>query len=73
MCTKNLSYMTITEKGEGINIDSKPVVITLCNDKDGFWGLGTGSVYPATKEVIKAARRISQKVKSGKQSFSFCE
>jgi hypothetical protein len=70
---ENISYITITEKGESATISTEPVVITLCVGKEGFLGLGTGSVYPATEEVIKAARRISQKVKSGKQSFSFCE
>jgi hypothetical protein len=70
---ENISYTTITEKGESATISTEPVVITLCVGKEGFLGLGTGSVYPATEEVIKAARRISQKVKSGKQSFSFCE
>jgi hypothetical protein len=70
---ENISYMTITEKGEGANISTEPTVITLCKDKEGFWGLGTGSTYPATEEVVKVARRIGQKVKSSKKSFSFCE
>lgn len=69
----NISYMTITEKGEGANISTEPIVITLCNDKEGFWGLGTGSAYPATNDVIKTARQIGSKVKTSKESFSFCE
>jgi len=69
----NISYIETTESGEGAHISAEPVVVTLCVDKDEFFWAGTGSVYPATDEVIKAARRISQKVKSVKQSFTFCE
>jgi hypothetical protein len=70
---QNISYIETTAKGEGAHVSAEPTIITLCIKNNEFFWVGTGSEYPATKEVIKAARRISQKVKSGKQSFSFCE
>lgn len=74
---KKISYMFVCEKGEyaseHVSIVGKTSVVTLCIDNEGFWYPGTGSEFPATGEVIKAARRIGQKVKSVKKSFPYCE
>ncbi|MFZ1985092.1 MAG: hypothetical protein WAU91_11805 [Desulfatitalea sp.] len=69
----NISFTLICEKGDGLINDEKPVVVTLCIDNEGFFWPGTGSEFPATKEIIKAAQRISQNVKFEKQSFPQCE
>ena len=70
---KNISYTLVCEKGEEANISKQPFIITLCVDKEGFFWPGTGSDFEATQEIIKTARRISQKLKSVKQSFPYCE
>lgn len=70
---KNISYTLVSEKGEGTTIIKKPFIITLCVDKEGFFWPGTGSDFEATQEIIKTARRISQELKSVKQSFPYCE
>jgi hypothetical protein len=49
------------------------VIVTLCIGKDGLFWPGAGSLFPATKEVIKAAQQISQKLKFDKQSSPYCE
>ena len=74
---EKISYVLICEKGEyaseHASIVGKKSVVTLCLDNEGFWYPGTGSKFPATEEIIKAARRISQEVKFVKQSFPYCE
>jgi len=69
----NISFSLVSEKGDGLINDKKLVVITLCVDSKGFFWPGTGSEFPATEEIIKAAQRISQDIKSVKQSFPYCE
>ena len=69
----NISYISFSEKGDGARISAEPVVITLCFGNEGFYWPGVGSLFPATEDVIKSARRISQKAKFDKQSFSDCE
>ena len=69
----NINYTLVCEKGEGTTIIEKPFIIALCVDKEGFFWPGTGSDFEATQETIKTARRISQELKSVKQSFPYCE
>lgn len=69
----NISYVLISDKGSDPTLVKEPVVITLCADKEGFFWPGTGSIFEATEEVIKKARRIGQKLKFVKQPFPDCE
>ena len=70
---RNISYILISDKGSDPTLVKQPVIITLCSVKDGFFWPGTGSMFEATEEVIKKARRIGQKLKFVKQPFPDCE
>jgi len=69
----NISYIMFVEKGETAFINKEPFIVILCINNEGFYWPGTGSSFPATKEILKAAKRISQNVKLTQQSFSYCE
>ncbi|THB67667.1 MAG: hypothetical protein D6B27_04105 [Gammaproteobacteria bacterium] len=69
---KNITFTTSTEVGDGTGINTTPVVITLCHNKEGLWGLGIGSEYPAIKEVIDATKKIVEKTKDQK-NFEYCK
>lgn len=69
----NISYILISDKGADSTLIKEPVVITLCADKEGFFWPGTGSMFEATEEVVKKARKIGQKLNFVKQSFPDCE
>jgi hypothetical protein len=71
---ENISFYLYCEEGEGLNIDDEPVVITLCNDNEGFYWPGVGAEFEASQEVVREARRISKKYSSAKQqSFPYCK
>lgn len=70
---KNINYTMFVEKGEAAFINKEPFVVILCVNNEGFYWPGTGSSFPATDEILKAAKRISQNGKLTQQSFPYCE
>lgn len=69
----NISFRTICQKGDDASFSMEPTVVTLCADNEGFFWPGTGAMFPATEEVIKAAKRIGQKFEFVQQAFPNCE
>lgn len=70
---ENISYTMFVEKGETAFINKASFVVILCVNNEGFYWPGTGSSFPATEDILKAAKRISQNIKLTQQSFSYCE
>ncbi|THB67668.1 MAG: hypothetical protein D6B27_04110 [Gammaproteobacteria bacterium] len=69
---ENITYTAIVKKGESSHISSRPIVITLCHNKEGLWGLDYESRFPAQKKIIEATKKIIEKTKDQKK-FGFCK
>jgi len=63
----------IVEKGEAAIINRGPVVVVLCKRNNIFFWPGTGSVFPATEEVIRISKLTGQSIGLVQQFFSYCE
>lgn len=69
-----IRYESITEKGEGVTLDSKPQVLTLCKGPRGFYWPGTGASFPADADILTEARRVAKRpAKSATESHSQCD
>jgi hypothetical protein len=48
---EKLSYFAVVEKGEDTSFEKRPVILTLCKGKQGYYWPGTGAEFPRTKST----------------------
>ena len=67
-----ISYRMRVTMEESTFIDPEPVIIALCEDKDGLYWPGTGSIFPANSVTIDLARSLKKPIEET-GTDSFCE
>ena len=60
----NIRYQMIANKGNSLEINSRPYILTLCKDGNVFYWPGPGASIEATPETIAEARHLSQQLAS---------
>ncbi|GLR03213.1 hypothetical protein GCM10007906_08000 [Vibrio hyugaensis] len=60
------------EMGDEPNLDTAPVIITLCHDEQGFFWPSTGSEFMASKQNVSIAKDVAEHLNVKQISFSHC-
>ncbi|MFP8967344.1 hypothetical protein ACKC9G_12245 [Pokkaliibacter sp. CJK22405] len=57
----HITYRMTVESGEDVNLDPKPVILSLCQDAQGYYWPGVGAEFPATQELLALAQQSAKK------------
>lgn len=71
--SETMTYTSISEKGEQVDIPSGPVLISLCRNESGFYWPGVGARFPATKENLALIEALRKDASHSQESYSFCD
>lgn len=70
---QQLSYEMYIEKGEAVEHDKKPFIVTLCQSKDGFYWPGVGASFSADKRLITFAKKQANLLDKKQTTFNGCD
>jgi hypothetical protein len=70
---KKLTYYSFAEKGEDPNSTTEPVILTLCNDHEGFYWPGTGAQFALTKDTRALVDKMRPELSADQKVFAQCE
>ena len=70
---KVLQYEMIVEKGEEVDVESQPIVVTLCKQGDRYLWPGTGGMFSNKKIIIENVRNEVKALDSHQVEFNDCE
>jgi hypothetical protein len=67
-----LSYFAVVEKDEDISFEKKPVILTLCKGKEGYYWPGTGAEFPRTKNTRALVAKVRRELSGDQKAFKQC-
>ncbi|MCO1336838.1 hypothetical protein MO867_21145 [Microbulbifer sp. OS29] len=67
-----ISYRLIVEAGEDVILDTKPVIISLCEDNGELYWPGVGAEFPVSKKLIKIAHKAAKENSSADTNKNHC-
>ena len=70
---KVLQYEMIVEKGEDVDVESQPIVVTLCKQGGRYFWPGTGAMFSNKKIIIENVRNDVKALDSHQVEFNDCE
>ncbi len=56
----NISYRIFVEFGEDVLVNNEPVIISLCEDDDGYYWPGVGAEFPVTAALLTLAHQAAK-------------
>lgn len=68
-----IKYRMYVEQDEDAIVERTPVIITLCNDSDGYYWPGVGSQFNATKGLLQRAKDINKELDAKQTHFAHCD
>lgn len=68
-----LSYEMIVEKGDSVEPNDEPFILTLCQSQDGFYWPGVGASFSADKRLIALAKKLISQLDNKQTSFMACD
>jgi hypothetical protein len=68
-----LQYEMIVEKGERVDVESRPMVITLCKQGGRYFWPGTGAMFSNNKIIIENIRNTVKTLDLYQVEFDDCE
>jgi hypothetical protein len=69
---EKLSYFAIVEKGEDTSFEKRPVILTLCKGKQGYYWPGTGAEFTRTKSTRALVAKLRQELSPEQKTFKQC-
>jgi len=69
---EKLSYFAIVEKGEDTSFEKRPVILTLCEGKQGYYWPGTGAEFPRTKSSRALVAKLRPELNPDQKTFEQC-
>ena len=70
---KILKYEMIVEKGEEVDVESQPMVVTLCKEGGRYFWPGTGAMFSNNKIIIENIRNTVKILDLYQVEFDDCE
>jgi hypothetical protein len=69
---EKLSYFAIVEKGEDTSFEKRPVILTLCKGKQGYYWPGTGAEFARTKSTRALVAKLRPELSADQKTFEQC-
>jgi hypothetical protein len=69
---EKLSYFAIVEKGEDTSFEKRPVILTLCKGKQGYYWPGTGAEFTRTKSTRALVAKLRPELSPDQKTFEQC-
>ena len=70
---KVLQYEMIVEKGEKVEVESQPIVVTLCKQGGRYFWPGTGAMFSNNKITLENVRNKVKTLDPHQVEFNDCE
>lgn len=70
---KVLQYEMIVEKGEEVDVESQPIVVTLCKQGGRYFWPGTGAMFSSNKIILENVRNTVKTLDLHQVEFNDCE
>ncbi len=71
--SENIRYTMFVERGEDVDLDSSPVIITLCLDNGNYYWPGVGAQFNANDSLIHLAKNRVLKAEPHQSHFAHCD
>jgi hypothetical protein len=69
---EKLSYFAVVEKGEDTSFPKRPVILTLCKGKQGYYWPGTGAEFTRTKSTRALVAKLRPELSPEQKTFEQC-
>ncbi|USD64333.1 hypothetical protein [Vibrio sp. SCSIO 43136] len=70
---RKLNFDISVQTDEKFNLNKKPVILSLCQDKGGYYWAGVGAEFPYSEELLAIATDAVRSLRGGDaKSFTHC-